>query len=162
MSVLACRKAVQIADAASRSRGASRPGFAVVPSPFPKRGRAERRVPDAPAASCAKVESARVRNHGGAGIIRRSARGGGKTYCVAPPAVAPDYRRLPGSRLPPHDRPLSERSQRPTRPHLVRGNRTGTIHAFRRPVAARSSSGALFDAPASNAASRPPHPAPRS
>ena len=77
---------------------------------------------------------------------------------------APGFHRLPGLRLPP-PRPFSlagrERSQRPARPHLAQGNRAGTIHAFRRPWVALSSSGALFTPGPSNAASRPPHPVPR-
>jgi hypothetical protein len=57
------------------------------------RGRRECRVPEAPAASCAKVESTRVRNHGHAGITRHSPRNGLNGF----------LRALPGDRalLPP-------------------------------------------------------------
>jgi len=53
-----------------------RPIFAGSASPSSRRGRAERRTQGASAASCASVESARVRHHESTGYIRRSARGG--------------------------------------------------------------------------------------
>ena len=76
----------------SRSRGAMRPSFAWSVPPSSRRGRAERRVPDAPAASCAKVKSTRVRNHGHTGNIRRSARSG---FCRLAPRTGPSISGLP-------------------------------------------------------------------
>jgi hypothetical protein len=55
------------ADTTSRSRRALRASFAINIPPSPIRGRRECRAPGAPAASCAKVESTRVRNHGHTG-----------------------------------------------------------------------------------------------
>jgi hypothetical protein len=57
------------------SRGAIRPSCARTSS-LENRGRRECRAPDAPAASCAKVESTRVRNHRLTGNTRHSLRNG--------------------------------------------------------------------------------------
>jgi hypothetical protein len=67
--------AASFADMSSRSRGTKCPRHART-CPSTNRGRRESRVPDAPAASCAKVKSTRVSHHRFAGSIRPSLRNG--------------------------------------------------------------------------------------
>jgi hypothetical protein len=63
--------------------------------PSRTRGRRECRAPGAPAASCAKVESTRVRNHGHAGITRHSPRNGFTvSFALSPVTGLVCHRRL--------------------------------------------------------------------